>query len=396
LSATAISNEVLTNAGERMVEGNMWGYWAHLSIYHFALEYTRGRRVLDAGSGAGYGAAYLSRHGAQVLALDYSPVAVEHSRARYAGDAVTFEAADLGAPLQLGDGVFDVVFSSNVFEHIANVDGLAAECARVVDPAGVVIVAVPPIVSAEAMAADMLNQFHVHHIPPTAWEAKLRRFFDEVKCHRHVGRGVFGTPERERLEMTLPPDQVAIRETDFEFPEASPIELQTKPSYTAVFVCRGRRWPAGPETLAERTPSDWREGAVAARLLAEARQSAEAAGPAALAEAAKRAEAAEQRAEQAEQRAAAMAAARVAAAAEREAAAQALAAAIADRDSAVHTLAAADAAAASAAHALAAAEAERDWLRGRVAALEGSTSWRLTAPVRKLARFAGGRGWPRG
>ncbi len=184
------SDDILTNAGERMVEGNSWGYWAHLSIYSFALAYTRGQRVLDAGSGAGYGAAYLSRHGAEVLALDHSRVAVEHSRARYAGDAVTFEVADLGAPLQLGDGVFDLVFSSNVFEHVGNVDGLAAECARVVKPSGVVIVAVPPIVSAAAMAADMQNQFHVHHIPPMAWHAKFSRFFDDVKCYRHVGKGV--------------------------------------------------------------------------------------------------------------------------------------------------------------------------------------------------------------
>ena len=263
-----VSVEKLTNAGERMVVGNMWGYWAHLSIYHFALKFAEGRRVLDAGSGAGYGSAYLARHGAKVLAFDAGAVAIEHSRRRYAGDSVTFEIADLNAPLGLGDGVFDLVFSSNVFEHVGNVDGLAAECARVMAPGGVTIVAVPPICSAAAVAADMENQFHVHHIPPTAWHSKLLRFFENVRCHAHVGRGVFADKAREQAEMRLPSDQVTIRETDFDFPQTTPeAMLQANNSITAVFVCRGRRLPIGPEALAERMPAEWRDGEIAAQLI---------------------------------------------------------------------------------------------------------------------------------
>jgi 2-polyprenyl-3-methyl-5-hydroxy-6-metoxy-1,4-benzoquinol methylase len=261
-----VSNEALTNAGERMIVGNAWGYWAHLSIYHFAVPFARGRRVLDAGSGAGYGSAYLARHGGQVLALEASPMAVGHSRQRYAGDSVTFEVADLNEPLPFGDALFDLVFSSNVFEHVANVDGLAAECARVVKPEGVVIVAVPPICSAEAMTSDMENNFHVHHIPPTAWHAKLERFFDDVQCHCHVHKGEFAAEERYRAEMALPPDRVTIRETDFDFPKMSAQEMLTSgKSITAVFVCQGRRLPYGEETVQERTPSSWREGAVSAK-----------------------------------------------------------------------------------------------------------------------------------
>ena len=68
-----ISDAELTNAGERMIVGNISGYWAHLSIYHFALPFARGRRVLDAGCGAGYGAAYLARHGAQSAGFGCEP-----------------------------------------------------------------------------------------------------------------------------------------------------------------------------------------------------------------------------------------------------------------------------------------------------------------------------------
>jgi SAM-dependent methyltransferase len=267
-----ISFAELTNAGERMVVGNMWGYWAHLSIYRFAVPFAQGKRVLDAGSGAGYGSAYLARYGANVLALDGGAVAIEHSRQIYAGDSVTFEVADLNAPLRAGDDVFDLVFSSNVFEHIANVDGLAAECARVVKPDGAVIVAVPPICSATALAADMDNQFHVNHIPPPAWAAKLRRFFATVECHSHFGTGEFAGPAAITREISLPHHKVTIRESDFEFPETDPDEmLRSGMSITAIFVCRGPKKTPDPETILERTPASWREGEAAANKIAEMR-----------------------------------------------------------------------------------------------------------------------------
>ena len=349
--ATVIDEATLTNAGERMIVGNMWGYWAHLSIYHFALPFVAGGRVLDVGCGAGYGSAHLARHGAKVLAFDGSAVAIEHSRLRYAGDTVTFEVADLNEPLPLGDGAFDLVFSSNVFEHVGNVDALAAECARVLAPGGVAVIAVPPICSAAAMAIDMDNRFHVHHIPPTAWSAKLSRFFEDVRCHSHVGAGAFADRERERREMSLPADQVTIRETDFAFPESSAQRMfDANDSITAVYVCRKRRQPPGPETLAERTPAAWREGEVAAQTLAAARGGPAGAGLAdGDATHVRRASAALLQATAADERATA---------AEEHAA-------------------------------VALAESRR--LAARIAGLEASTSWRLTAPLRAAVTALRGR-----
>lgn len=261
----------LGNDNERMVVANLWSYWAHLSIYRFAVAFCRGRTVLDVGTGVGYGAAYLADHEAQVHAVDGDPASVEHANRKYAGKSATYAVADLNQKLACEDRSFDVVFSSNVFEHIANVDELAAECARIVKQDGVVIIAVPPITVAWIAQDDMRNVHHVHHLPPAAWYAKLSRFFGKIECHGHQGTGRWGESEVQASEISRWVDQTTIRETDFEFP-AVPIEqLNTWQCITALFVCREPKLVVGPETLEEREPRDWNMGALAAGLIAEER-----------------------------------------------------------------------------------------------------------------------------
>lgn len=267
-------HDALTNNGERAIVRNNFLYWAHLSIYWFGASFAAGRRVLDVGSGSGYGAAYLARNGAaSVEALEGSPDAVEHSRRRYAADSVRYAVADLNNPLPFGDREFGFVFSSNVFEHVAAIDRLAAECARVVTADGVVLVAVPPIFDAASMAADMENEFHVHHLPPTAWQAKLSRFFETVQCHAHYGTGRFGTIDALSREARLADGETAMRETDFAFPEITADRLMAeRSSATAIYVCRHARSSPLPESLAERSPAEWHEGAAAARLIASLKE----------------------------------------------------------------------------------------------------------------------------
>jgi 2-polyprenyl-3-methyl-5-hydroxy-6-metoxy-1,4-benzoquinol methylase len=57
---------------------------AHLSIYAFAAPHARGGRVLDIGSGAGYGSEFLRNAGAtEVIGLDLDPRNVRYANRHY-------------------------------------------------------------------------------------------------------------------------------------------------------------------------------------------------------------------------------------------------------------------------------------------------------------------------
>jgi SAM-dependent methyltransferase len=265
----------ISNNGERVNLGNTWSYYAHLSIYRFARPFCpTGSRVLDAGCGVGYGSAYFANHGASVLACDAGDEAIAYARRRFPGP--TYEVCDLGGPLPIADRSVDMVFSSNVFEHVPNVDGLAAECARVVKADGILIVAVPPVMNAVAAESDIQNYFHVHHIPPAAWHAKLSRFFAEVECYDHQGTGKWRDPNATLAEVAMPPERVTIKETDFEFTRVSVEKHCLVHPITALFVCRQPREVALPEALAERMPAEWFAGAIVARIIREQREAASA------------------------------------------------------------------------------------------------------------------------
>lgn len=94
-----------------------------------------GSHVLDVGGGPGYFAAAFARRGAHYWGVE--PDAGEMSAA---GIALANAVRASGDALPFRDGQFDVVYSSNVVEHVAHPWDLAEEMWRVVRPGGLVIV----------------------------------------------------------------------------------------------------------------------------------------------------------------------------------------------------------------------------------------------------------------
>ncbi|WKD58269.1 putative methyltransferase [Corynebacterium capitovis DSM 44611] len=95
----------------------------------------RGARVLDVGGGPGYFADEFARHGAWYVGLE--PSVSELSVAGLSGyGAVRGD----GTALPFANDSFDVVYSSNVAEHIPDWRKMGAEMIRVAKPGGLVVV----------------------------------------------------------------------------------------------------------------------------------------------------------------------------------------------------------------------------------------------------------------
>jgi len=104
-----------------------------------------GTRLLELGSGHGYGALHLARRGADVVALDLSDrrlaIAVDELRdaRREAPDAAGVRPCAADAErLPFADGSFDRIFSRDVLMY-ADPRRVVAECARVLAPGGLAV-----------------------------------------------------------------------------------------------------------------------------------------------------------------------------------------------------------------------------------------------------------------
>jgi len=101
----------------------------------------RGRRVLDAGCGAGeYVEAFVAR-GADAVGIEFSAEKVRAYRARHP-DSPRVTRGELTA-VPLPDGRFDLVLLNEVLEHTPDETGTLAEMRRLLKPDGVLVVFSP-------------------------------------------------------------------------------------------------------------------------------------------------------------------------------------------------------------------------------------------------------------
>ena len=95
-----------------------------------------GARVLEVGAGAGVQALHMSERGFDVAAIDIPG-------SNYA-DARVFPIVEYdGMSFPFADGVFDVVYTSNLLEHVIDLQAMHHEIRRVLVPDGKVLHVVP-------------------------------------------------------------------------------------------------------------------------------------------------------------------------------------------------------------------------------------------------------------
>src|SRR5206468_162323 len=130
--------------GERFTPECVREIWyEHWHRYVFARTFARGKRVLDAACGEGYGSALLAAEADSVLGMDIDDAAIAHAQARYGERTnLRFERGDCTA-LDVAAGSFDMIVSFETLEHVQAQRALIAGFARALADDGVLFVSSP-------------------------------------------------------------------------------------------------------------------------------------------------------------------------------------------------------------------------------------------------------------
>lgn len=168
--------------GERVIPGQVDDDLLneHLARYAFAVRLASGKRVLDAGCGAGYGSAELVKSALSVTGVDIAAEAVGFAREHYRLPNLHFEQASCTA-LPHRNAAFDLVVAFEVIEHLPDWRAFLVEVRRVLTPGGQFIVSTPnKRYYAESRARAGPNPFHAHEFDFAEFRTELESIFPHI------------------------------------------------------------------------------------------------------------------------------------------------------------------------------------------------------------------------
>jgi ubiquinone/menaquinone biosynthesis C-methylase UbiE len=185
------------------LEAITWPQFAdHVARYAFAMEYAKGRRVLDAGTGPGYGAAMLRAAGAsRVVAVDIDDQAIATARLRYGERGIEF-LVDNCEQLANAPGPFDLICSFENIEHLKQPERFLAAAARLLTREGMLMVSTPDrAVTDPFVNGRPANPHHVHEWYRDEFLEMLGRYFS--RCEMRVQVKSNATERRRQAAAAL-------------------------------------------------------------------------------------------------------------------------------------------------------------------------------------------------
>jgi SAM-dependent methyltransferase len=177
--------ERLTNFGDPT-----WGEAGadHVARYLFAAGFARGKRVLDVGTGLGYGAAILRAAGAAAVdAFDIDPTSVAKARGLFGGTGVNYFVGDSQA-FDAAGRAYDLICSFENIEHIPDPAAFVRAARNSLAPGGVLLCSTPARENAPRFVdGKPANPYHVNEWYRDEFAALFRPTFgDGLDMHAQV------------------------------------------------------------------------------------------------------------------------------------------------------------------------------------------------------------------
>ena len=167
--------------------------------YRFAERYVKGKKTVDLGSGAGYGAHALSKFAEDVLGVEASDEAVAHATRRYeAQKNLRYEAADV-TDLPYPDESFEAAVAFEVVERLERPEAVVKEASRLLKADGVFLVSTPDK-QTHSNERNHANPRHLKEMYPLEFREILERHFRRVQIYRQGAiAGNIVTPDLREL-----------------------------------------------------------------------------------------------------------------------------------------------------------------------------------------------------
>ena len=150
--------------GERMILNRMNKNTEieHLCRYKYAKQFVKGKRVLDAACGSGYGSKMLAEKAESVIGIDISEETIQYACDNYLTSNVEFMVGSI-EKLLFEDNFFDVVVSFETIEHVNEQiqNSFLKEIKRVLKDDGILIMSTPDKKLFTDERSGKPSEFHV-------------------------------------------------------------------------------------------------------------------------------------------------------------------------------------------------------------------------------------------
>lgn len=157
--------------------------YEHLLRYHFAIPYCAGKRVIDLGSGEGYGAALLAESAESVIGIEIDREAVEHAAAAYRNPNLRFLQGSVLELESIASGSIDAAVCFEVLEHVREQEQLLDGVDRILAPGGLLLISTPDR-RLYTEKDNYHNPYHLKELDPEEFETLLRQHFKQVVTWR--------------------------------------------------------------------------------------------------------------------------------------------------------------------------------------------------------------------
>ena len=156
--------------------------YEHWHRYLYALQYAKGKTVLDIACGEGYGSDLLAECATRVVGVDISEEVIKHASSKYIRHNLEYRCGRAGSIPVEGEGVFDVIVSFETIEHLDEDERVRflAETQRLLTSTGVLLISTPNrLIYSDAL--NYINKYHLKEFYYDEFIAFLRSAFIHIQ-----------------------------------------------------------------------------------------------------------------------------------------------------------------------------------------------------------------------